>query len=411
MNDMQKRKKIRQYFSKIRFGWAIFLALAGGAAMVFGLSIGFDGELIAMAGLLLAILGGIMFLYAVVKFVSRPSDSKIDKWFEEDLQQIHKHAVQKLGLGEDLLGVKKEPLRAIGPIWWSDSGVPKKDLLFKQGKDGITRYSVYEVLLIYTAEHVLAAYSCDFNTLKNVMLNESSYEFHYQDIVSVATRESSTSYTLPNKQKLVDSQEFSVSVSSGESIGVVIKSDKLNEITKGEIPFKDEVENTISRLRSLLRDKKQPSTSTPLPINSSNVRAEESVPYVAPPTDSDQETPSASPPVDVESADTPSVSAPPPEEVESTTTPSVSAPPLEDAESASAPSISASPPVDAESATTPPVSASQPEEVETTTTPSVSAPPPTLDQDVSESFCSNCGTELNPSNKFCPGCGRELNRG
>jgi hypothetical protein len=351
MRDKQKRKKIRQYFRKISFGWAIFLALAGAAGVIFGLSLSSsDGDLIALIGLLVAIVGGIMFLNALVKSISRPRDSTIDKWFEEDLQQIHKHALQKLGLGEDLLGVKKEPLRAIGPIWWSDSGVSKQDLLFRQGRDGVTRYSVYEVLLIYTAEHLLAAFSCDFNTLKNVMLNESTYEFHYQDIVSVATRESSTSYTLPNKEKLVDSQEFSVSVSSGESIGVVIKSDKLIEITKGEMPYKDEVEKTIDRLRSLLRDKKQPVTPPPAyspppqSVGSTSVRVEESVPHVDPPSEPDSSMPSASPPEVPESA-------------------------------------TASP---------------------------VSAPPPAPGKEITERFCSNCGTELSPSNRFCPGCGRQL---
>ena len=231
MRDRQKRKKIRQYFQKTRFGSAIFLILAGGAAIAFDIIIEGEG-IIALGGLLLGGLGGLMLLAAIIRSLSRPSDRAIDRWFEEDLEQIHKHAIDKLGLGEDLLGVKKEPLRAIGPILWSNAGVPEQDLLYKKGKDGVTRFSVYEILMIYTAEHLLAAYSCDFNTLKNVMLNEATYEFHYQDIVSVATRESSTSYTLPNREKLVDSQEFSVSVSSGESIGVVIRSEKLVEITK-----------------------------------------------------------------------------------------------------------------------------------------------------------------------------------
>lgn len=376
MRDKQKRKKIRQYFQKTSYGWSFFLILAGGAAIVFDVIAGADGVL-AIGGLVLAAIGGIMFLSAAFKSLSRPSDTTIDKWFEEDLQQIHKHAVHKLGLGEELLGVKKEPLRAIGPIWWSDSGVPKQDLLYKQGKDGVTRYSVYEVLLIYTAEHLLAAYSCDFNTLKNVMLNEATYEFHYQDIVSVATRESSTSYTLPNKEKLVDSQEFSVSVSSGESIGVVIKSDKLVEITKGEMPFKDEVENTINRLRSLLRDKKQPVAPPPTyaaPVQSAGtppIRADEVTPSVSPPTESGQSVPSAAPPV------AGGITASPPD-------PTVVVP-EQDTPAASPPSGSD-------------LSPSTPD----------AQPQPPDEEEVFERYCSNCGTKLSPDNRFCPGCGRKL---
>jgi len=112
-------------------------------------------------------------------------------------------SLKKLGLTDDLLGVKKEPLRAIGPILWPVSGVPDKDLLWKKGRDDLIRFAVNEVVMIYTAEHLLAAYGCYFDSIKNVTLNEETYEFHYQDIVSVATSETSTSYTLPNKEKLV----------------------------------------------------------------------------------------------------------------------------------------------------------------------------------------------------------------
>ncbi|MEJ2262066.1 MAG: zinc ribbon domain-containing protein [Anaerolineales bacterium] len=350
MQDKQKRKRMRRYFQKSKFGWPIFLIMAGAVAVIISFDTP-DGEPIMLIGFLLAILGGIMFLNAAGKSISRPSDSTIDKWFEEDLEQIHRYALKKLGLTEELLGVKKEPLRAIGPILWPVSGVPDQDLLWKKGRDGLIRFAVYEVVLIYTAEHLLAAYNCDFNSLKNVTLNEETYEFHYQDIVSVATSESSTSYTLPNKEKLVVAQEFKVSVSSGESIDVVIDSPKLYEITKGDVFYKSEVENTVNRLRSLLRDKKQPSTPPPAyspppqPARSSPLGVEGSTPHAVPPSGTDEKVPSASPPEDY----------------------------------------------GGEAAPARPVNQ------------------PTPDQRMVERFCSNCGRELKPSHRFCPGCGRPLN--
>lgn len=354
MQDKQKRKRMRLYFQKIGCGWPIFLTLAGGAAILFGLD-AYDGEPIVFFGFLLGLVGGFMLLSAIRKTFLRPSDSKMDQWFEEDLQQIHKHALKKLGLTDELLGVKKEPLRVRGPILWEVSGVPRQDYsLWKKGKDGLVRFAVYEVALIYTAEHLLAAYSCDFNSLKNVMLNEETYEFHYQDIVSVATREISTSYTLPNNEKLIVGQEFKVSVASGESIDVLIDSQKLFEITKGDVVYKGEVENTVNRLRSLLRDKKQPITAPPAytrpfqPAGQPSVRVDEAVPQATPPIEPDEGVPAASPP-----------------EV-------------------------------AEAAREAPGSASQPE---------------TASQEMKERFCSNCGRELNPSHRFCPGCGRQLKTG
>ena len=359
MQDKRKRKRMRLYFQKIGCGWPIFLTLAGGAAILFGVNaydlIGvyaYDSEPIVFFGSLLALIGGIMILSAAGKIFSRPSDSKMDQWFEEDLQQIHKHALQKLSLSEELLGKKKEPLRVIGPILWEVPGIPNQDLLWKKGRDGLVRYAVYKVALIYTAEHLLASYSCDFNSLRNDILNEETYEFHYLDIVSVATHETSTSHILPGKKPLVVAKEFKVSVPSGESIDVLIDSQKLFELTKGDIVYKryKDVENTVHRLRSLLRDKKQPTTPPPAyptpsqPVGQPSVRIDEAVPTAAPPPESDQEMPTASPPEVPESA----------------------------------------------------------------ATPSGSAPEPAVDHDMAERFCSNCGRELRPSDRFCPGCGRQL---
>jgi hypothetical protein len=343
MRDAQKRKKIRQYYQKSKFGWPVFLILAGGAGIVIGVS-SYDGEPIALFGLALAGLGVLMFLSALGKSISRPGDRTIDKWFEEDLQQIHEAALKKLGLTDDLLGVKKEPLRAIGPILWPVSGVPDKDLLWKKGRDDLIRFAVNEVVMIYTAEHLLAAYGCYFDSIKNVTLNEETYEFHYQDIVSVATSETSTSYTLPNKEKLVHAQEFKVSVSSGESIDVVIDSPKLYDITKGDILYKGEVDKTVNRLRSLLRDKKQPS---PPPVFA------------------------AAPPVAQDGGGPPRAVTP-------------------DGDSRGVPS------------------AAPPEESGGRAAPSRYAAQAPAEEGMRARFCSSCGQELKPSHRFCPGCGKEL---
>lgn len=263
MNDKQKRKKIREYFSKIGCGWQIFMLIAGILAFLFGASNN-DAELLVFIGIVLGLIGGIAFISALIRRSSQPNDRQIDQWFEEDLKEISKHALQKLDLSSELLA-GKEPLRVIGPVLWPTSGVPNSDLLWKKGSDDYVRFSVYKVVLIYTAEHLLAAYSCDFNMLKNVLLNEDTYEFHYRDIVSVTTHEASTSYTLPNNEKMVVGQEFRVSV-PGESINVIIDSQTLFKITKGDVFYKNEVEKTVQRLRNLLRDKKQ-SASQPIPTS------------------------------------------------------------------------------------------------------------------------------------------------
>ena len=270
MDDKQKRKRIRLYFSGAGCGWQAALLVIGAIAILVGLNTR-DGEMIALLGLLLGIWGGIASLGAVSRWMSRPGYKQIDEWFEEDLQKVSQHALTKLDLSTALLageceeGGRIKPLRVIGPILWSTPGVPDNDRLWRKDKDELVRFSIYKIVLIYTAKHLLAAYSCDFNTLRNVMLNEETYEFHYQDIVSVSTRETSTSYTLPNNEKLVFAQEFKVSVSSGESIDVIVDSPTLFKMTKGNVYYKNEVDQTVSRLRNLLRDRKQTATQ-PVPV-------------------------------------------------------------------------------------------------------------------------------------------------
>lgn len=253
MSDKQGRKKIRDYFSKkVSFGWPVFLIVVG----VFVYAVNSEGynpyQCVGVGIVLFGVLWGEI---ALGQKASLPSDHQIDRWLEDDLSELSKHALRKLDLLPELL-TNKEPLRVLGPILWSTPGVSDKDLLWKKGRDEYVRFSVYSVVMIYTAEHLLAAYECDFNMLKNVMLNENTYEFHYQDIVSVTTHETSTSYTLPNNEKMVVGQEFKVSV-PGESINVIVDSQALFKITKGDMYHKDEVEKTVQRLRSLLRDKKQ----------------------------------------------------------------------------------------------------------------------------------------------------------
>jgi hypothetical protein len=74
-------------------------------------------------------------------------------------------------------------------------------------------------------------------------------------VVSVSTREISTSYTLPNNQKLVSAQAFSVQVPSGDAIKVVVSASKLEEMTGAKLPPTG-AEKAVDVIRTMLRSKK-----------------------------------------------------------------------------------------------------------------------------------------------------------
>ena len=247
MSDEKKRKALRTYFSPPRLIWPIIVLLIG----LPGLGLTRDTFLPAIV---VVVIAGIWLLFVFQKRSSAPSDQQVDQWFYEDVKRIAKQSLSKLGLDESML--VREAIPVTGPILWTTNGVPDRDLLWRKGKDDIVRFAVNRISVLQFTDQVIAAYACDFNFLKNVPLNDNTDEFHYLDIVSVSTKEDSTSYTLPTGTRMVHSQAFSMSVSSGESIKVTIDSDKLAEITKGTIPITS-AEKAVQVIRTMLREKKQ----------------------------------------------------------------------------------------------------------------------------------------------------------
>jgi hypothetical protein len=257
MNEDTKRKKIRSYFSRSHPGIAVVFVLFG--VIVAGLSIaaGRGAEPGIAVGVLLLAASLLWFFVAIMRQIKRPSDEQMDRWLAEDLKQIVERSINKLGLvGIRLMKGDDDTVMFTGPILWTTSGISNKDLLWKKGKDDIVRFAIYRVTIIQLAEHLLAAYACDFNFLKNVKLNEDTDEYHYRDIASVSTHEISTSYRLPNGKSLVHAQAFRLSVVSGESIQVTIGAEKLEKLTGGTIPTTG-AETAVQVIRTMLREKKK----------------------------------------------------------------------------------------------------------------------------------------------------------
>jgi hypothetical protein len=256
MNEKTKRKKIRSYFSRSHPGIAVSFVLIG--LIIVGLSVaaGRGAEPGIALGALLLLLGLLWFFVAVSRQIKRPSDDQMDMWLAQDLKQIAERSINKLGLVGIRLMKQGEPVMFTGPILWTTMGIPNQDLLWKKGKDDVVRFAVYRVTVIQLAEHLLGLYACDFNFLKNVPLNESTDEYHYNDIASVATREISTSYKLPSGKSLVHAQAFLLSIVSGDKVEVTIGAEKLQQLTGGTILTTD-AESAIQVIRSMLREKKR----------------------------------------------------------------------------------------------------------------------------------------------------------
>jgi hypothetical protein len=220
--------------------------------------LGSSTALVVLVGVIIGVFG----IARLAMSASKPSDQQMDSWLHAALAEAERDAHRKLGFdpltsgARDANTVRQAPLTIFGPIIWTTNGIPNADLVWKVGNDKLARFAVYRVTVILLTQSQLGSYSCDYNFLRNVRLNEQTDEYAYVDVVSVSTRETATNYTLPTGMKLSTAEQFRLSVSSGESIAVTISSGELKRITGTDRLPDSGAEAAIATIRRMLRDKK-----------------------------------------------------------------------------------------------------------------------------------------------------------
>lgn len=250
-----QEKALRNYFktkSKRSYHFIWVLLLAG---ILFFLSTQTPIRDEQTGFLLSSIVAALIGIYLFFKSRrSSISDRQVDQWLQAGINKLAAESRQKLGLSErDIIG---EPLIVKGPILWETFGIDKNDLVWKVGDDETVRFGIYGVTIIQLTERHLGAFSCDYNFLKDVALNSATEEFHYQDVVSVSTKEQDSSYTLPTGAKLTRAQMFRLTVASGDAVEVAIGASKIGEITGSERIPETGAEKAVSVIRTMLREKK-----------------------------------------------------------------------------------------------------------------------------------------------------------
>jgi hypothetical protein len=189
---------------------------------------------------------------AYKKAEPKPSDQQMDKWRDTDLDRIRKSALAKLDLvPNQVLGNPADPIMVVGPSEGARLAI---------GKDNFLRFSGYEVVIVYLTDYHLAAYSCIFDMGTGLETKESTQEYHYKDVVSVATQADNSrlfKIVVDGEDKpLADYQKFSLSVASGERIEVVIAFPQLGDIIKNARLAPTGAENAVKTIRAMLREKK-----------------------------------------------------------------------------------------------------------------------------------------------------------
>lgn len=244
-SEDQKRQRIRNYFKVLKLKWPIILLGIGLLMLSQSSSAGI--------GLLVLIAGGLWLFFEIKPIMDAPGDHTIDTWLVDDIEDLKKRSMDRLNIEETELIRDSVVIR--GPILWSTHGVPAEELIWKKGKDERIRFSINSITVVHLTEHRLSSYQCDYNFIRGVPLNERDDEFHYRDVVAVSTRDDSTNYTLPNGILMKQAQLFKLSVSSGDSIQVIVNSSDLLKFTGGSM-LDTGLDSAIKALRKVLGEKK-----------------------------------------------------------------------------------------------------------------------------------------------------------
>lgn len=256
-----QEKSLRAYFrsqstSRIRWSAAAVAILGAVAMFVIAASLASSGNpdsalVFATGGAVAGLIGTLLLI--LQRKQSRLSDLVIDKWFDLGLDKIKAQSMARLSIiTQDLVGA--ETLIISAPILWNTFGIDDDDLVFKVGDDSIIRFGVYRVTIIHLTRYHLGTFGCDYNFLKDAVLNEETGEYPYRHVVSVATRDYQSNYTLRSGETFTHAQVFGLHFSSGEKIEVVIEADKLTKIKGRNTLPETGAEKAVAAIRKMMRE-------------------------------------------------------------------------------------------------------------------------------------------------------------
>src|SRR2546425_6912812 len=168
-----KRSQLKKYFKKFPKA-SIVLILLGLTSFPAGVDV--------FPALVLLAIGG----WLIYSWSQQPTDEQVDRWVAEALQHVRKGALAKGGV--DSSELVAETIVLFGPRFWDIGGA---DAGIKKGRDGILRFMpLGATVLNFTADQLLI-YQCALDLASGNLLNESTDEYFYRDIVSVSTQSES----------------------------------------------------------------------------------------------------------------------------------------------------------------------------------------------------------------------------
>ena len=247
-------------------------AYLGGALTLLGLIFGIGassgcgrvalGGTLLIAGVSIAIKGTALFLHdkyayeqALVNAFPQPTDEAVDQWLVDGLARLKPHSLESLSLTiEECELVDIPPIRA--PVPQVREGLAPEDVVWRVGNDGKARFGVYDISYLWFTEQHLAIFRCDYDLIRDITANDATFEYYYQDIVSVRTLERSSAITLRTGEKLTSAREFRIAVAGDRYFSITFGVAELKQLTGAETIPNDGAETAVRAIRKMLQERK-----------------------------------------------------------------------------------------------------------------------------------------------------------
>lgn len=217
----------------------------------------------------------------------KPSDEEMDDLLKKvDLPNLRNHAMKRLDLTRSDLVVpqdedplanlddvnnsidrQRDPWVVCGPEYRGFSLGPKVRAFSTVGRDGVCRFTSYDVMAICPTGYHLAVYQCTIDFLTGNRRNEETHEYHYADVVSVATKTKSDDNEFSfqpldlrgGKRYHFEKalfRDFEIVVSSGDRSRIVVGiQDEKQPEEQVELQSSG-IEDVIRSVRQMLKQKK-----------------------------------------------------------------------------------------------------------------------------------------------------------
>ena len=263
-----KRKLIRSYFDHneldiptlkniAKYGIVLFFI---GVLMLYLQQVDIIGDFTIIS--VIFILVGLFSFWILIKpffsssriFSSKAADGDMDVWFMEDMHEIIKpRALDQLKINPSSL--KDENIIIVPyPVFWDHPSINSENITRKIGEDGSYVYSAWQVQILIVTENFISYYSCVYDWINEMITDEKTNEYFFDDISSVSND------TIELEYKIIDNDEISVgsakvfilSNMSGDKLKIITDISSLN-VPAG---YSNNLERSVQAIRILLRNRR-----------------------------------------------------------------------------------------------------------------------------------------------------------